>query len=378
MKYLRFIILSITLPIISGCVTKFLPEINEDTNLVVVEGLITDQYEPYTIKLSSSMQLGKKLNLKPLRGCTVTVTDDQNNSYSFKETATAGTYKSDITKFRGTVGRKYTLHVNTNNSTSNHYSYQSTPMEIKPVPPIDTLYWEKVTIKQDVPLPGYRTEGCKIYLNSNGTAEDCKFYRWDFDETWEMRLMVDVKNRVCWITDKSNTIKIKNTTGLAENKIEGFELNYVTNETDRLSIRYSMLVNQYSLNEDEYLYWDRIKAITDETGSLYDLIPSAIQGNMSCIEDPEETVLGYFSVSAKKSKRIFVRSSFNGLVDMYADCATQEVGCGVAIPGLNNIIWVLYDLCNDEKPHRVLTDKKGCVDCTVRGTTVKPDFWPDK
>lgn len=71
---------------------------------------------------------------------------------------------------------------------------------------------------------------------------------------------------------------------------------YISNLTDRLKTKYSILVNQYSLNEDEYNYWKKLKNITVSVGGLHDIIPSLIPSNIVCIENPGEKVLGYFSV----------------------------------------------------------------------------------
>jgi hypothetical protein len=44
--------------ILSSCITQFVPKTNEDKELIVVEGLITDQPGINTIKLSKSLPLG--------------------------------------------------------------------------------------------------------------------------------------------------------------------------------------------------------------------------------------------------------------------------------------------------------------------------------
>ncbi len=86
-------------------------------------------------------------------------------SYQFSESSTPGIYQSDKTTFQGVVGRKYTLRINTLNATPAHYFYESVPVEMKPVPPIDSLFYEKVLIKEATQFSGPQ-EGCQIYLNA--------------------------------------------------------------------------------------------------------------------------------------------------------------------------------------------------------------------
>jgi hypothetical protein len=363
--------------LISGCITKFVPETDEDPNLLVVEGLITDQPDVYKIKLSRSMPLGRKLTLKPLKGCTVSIVDNMGNAYLAKESATIGTYLTTQGSFRGVVGRVYTLHIQTNNSTTTHYSYRSIPMKLKAVPPIDSLYYEKVVIQERNELSQAK-DGSQIYLNVLDPQGLCKFYRWDYTETWKFRLPYAVPNNTCWITNNSNDINIKSTSVLTEDRISRFPLKFISSETDRLSVRYSILVNQYSLSEDEFTYWEKLQSISEEVGSLYDITPSSIAGNISCVEDPAEQVLGYFSVSAKTSKRIYIDDDFRGLVNYYSDCVSDTVFGRGTIPYLNSSVWIIEEQQYTSPPYRVLTDKQFCADCTVRGSTTRPPFWVDK
>jgi hypothetical protein len=108
--------------ILSSCITQFVPKTNEDKELIVVEGLITDQPGINTIKLSKSLPLGTTNLPNPATGCTVTVSDDLGNKFSLRETD-PGTYVTDPDVFQGTVGRQYTLHISTNYAFYNH-SYE--------------------------------------------------------------------------------------------------------------------------------------------------------------------------------------------------------------------------------------------------------------
>jgi hypothetical protein len=363
---------------ISGCITQFVPETDEDPNLLVVEGLITNQPEVYTIRLSRSMPLGKKTTIKPLKGCTVTITDDSGRNYAAIESTTAGTYQTASGSFQGVVGQEYTLHISTNDATTTHYTYESLPMKMLAVPPIDSLYYEKVVIKEKDENSVVQEEGSQVYLNTFDPLGTCQYYRWDYTETWKFRLPYSVTNSTCWTTNNSNNINIKNTSVLTEDRIDAFPIKFISNETDRLSVRYSILVNQYSLNEDEYLYWEKLQNISEEVGSLYDITPSSITGNIFCIEDPAEQVLGYFCVSSKASKRIYIDENFRGLVNLYSNCPSDTVYGTGEIPNLNTSVWVIEDQSYAMPPYKVLTHMKFCADCTTRGTTTMPSFWEEK
>ena len=378
MKSIRYTIFSSLFALlflfITGCITQFIPETDETKELLVVEGIITDQPGINTIKLSLSLPLGRKNSAKPLKGCTVSISDNLRNSHILTE-AVPGTYITNPDQFQGITGRKYALHIKTNNPVTNNYSYESIPMELKSVPPIDSLFHERIIFKENEHgIPSQ--EGCQVYLNTHDPEGTCKYYRWDYTETWEFHLPYYVPpNRVCWMTDNSKVINIKNTSFLTEDRISRYPINFISNQTDRLNIKYSILVNQYSLNEDEFSYWEKLQNISQQVGSLYDITPASVPGNVYCIEDPAEKVLGYFSVSAKASKRIFIDEFFAGLVNLYTQCPSDTIYGNTPIQGLNISAWIIEDQLYAMPPYKVITNTKGCADCSVRGSTIEPDFW---
>lgn len=359
--------------LLNGCIVQFIPETSEDQDLLVVEGIITDQPGPNIIKLSTSLPLGGKSAAKPLSGSIVTITDDLGSNISLNETVT-GTYVTP-SYFQGMVGRSYTLHININNTNGN-FNYQSFPVEMKPVPSIDSIYYDKVIINEKN-MGSIQSEGAQIYLNTHDPENNCKFYRWEYSETWEFRLPYMVPNNTCWISSNSDKINIKSTASLAEDRIIRYPLNFVSNMTDRLKVRYSILVNQYSLSEDEYAYWEKLQNISEQVGGLYDITPASVPSNIWCVENPGAKVLGYFSVSASSSKRFFIKDRFLGIIDLYNSCISDTVFGGGSIPNLNLYVWVIIDHMIPPIPYRVLTRVKGCYDCSVRGTTIEPVYWRD-
>ncbi|HUX57033.1 MAG TPA: DUF4249 domain-containing protein [Bacteroidales bacterium] len=373
-KPLYLVLLFSVLLVLNGCIVQFLPETNEEQELLVVEGLITDQYGPSTIKLSKSLPLGGRNAARPFEGCNVSISDDLGNNYNLYETV-AGTYITNPSDFQGIIGRSYILHISTNASPIS-LSYRSLPMEMKPVPPMDSIFYEKIAIN-DGRVGTQIPEGCQIYVNTHDPENVCKFYRWEYSETWEFKLPYLVPNKICWISSSSDQINIKSTASLVEDRINRYPLTFISNMTDRLRVKYSILVNQYSLNEDEYLYWEKLQNISEHIGGLYDITPSSINNNIWCVESPDEKVLGYFSVSASSSKRIFVKDNFKGIIDLYNSCNADTVFGGEPISFLNEFVWVVIDHQMPPPSFKVITYTKGCYDCSVRGTTIEPIFWRD-
>jgi hypothetical protein len=372
----RLFIIFILPVILNNCTIPFTPEISEDQGLLVVEGLVTDQPGPCVVKLSTSKPLSETVIEKPVAGCNVSITDDLGNTFSLSE-KDKGVYKTDSTVFHGTIGRTYTLHIIKSGD-----KYESTPMEMKPVPPIDSIYYEKEVVTE-AHEGWFGIDACQIYLDTHDPQNKTNYYRWTFSETWMLRLLFPVPNMTCYVSEVTKKVNVKSTASMQEPRIVKHPINFISNLTDRLKVRYSILVNQYSLNEQEFTYWDKANDFINLVGGLYDIIPSSIPNNLSRVGFPGEKVLGYFSVSAVSSRRIFIPGDlqggdFKGIVDQYPNCIDDTIYGEYDPPALNVSEWVLIDHPAEEGPRmRVLSYRKECADCTTRGTNVKPDFWID-
>jgi|WetSurMetagenome_2_1015567.scaffolds.fasta_scaffold104602_2 hypothetical protein len=374
---------------LTGCVTSYTPGNIDNEQALVVEGLITDQPGPYTVNISLSAQRWSANTYIRMSEFKVWITDDLGAKYDLKEGNIVGSYLSDPATFRAEAGRTYTLHLITNQRLGS-IGYESVPMKMVPVPPVDSVYYEK----QDYFQPGLGSvEGCRIYLDAWDPEAACRFYRWEYAETWEFRLPDDymIQNRTCWRTETSDALMIKNASTLENLKISRFQLLSIQNPVDRLCIKYSLLVSQFSLNEDEFYYWEKVKRMVESSGGLYDVVPASIPSNVYCPEDITRKVLGYFCVSAMTSKRIFIRDNFSGTNMLYYNCVADTIHkSGLAwvkynyvthrndtVTGENISYWALYDYPSRVPPVKIITWDKGCADCTTRGIVNKPDFWDD-
>jgi hypothetical protein len=128
-----------------------------------------------------------------VKGAIVTVTDEKGIVTTLAESP-AGTYSTDSLSFRGRVGGSYSLNIKINNIT-----YETDFTEMEPVPPINSLYYEKVVIIASRDTNDIE-EGCKVYIDSFDPSGKCLFFRWDYTETWEYRIPYIVAKRICFIT----------------------------------------------------------------------------------------------------------------------------------------------------------------------------------
>jgi hypothetical protein len=368
MRSQKIIRLFLFIALVAGCTVEFLPETDESQDLLVVDGMITNNNQVHRIRLSRSTPVGSPLGSKPVKGAVVTIKDENGIVTTLTESPD-GTYCTDSTEFTGRPGGKYSLSIEINNT-----SYATDLIEMKPVPPMSDLYYEKVPLVSSSDT-NYLEEGCRIYIDTYDPSGECLYFRWDYEETWEYQIPYNVINKICYVSENSDEVLIKNTSLYSQAKVTKFPVLSISNETDRLKETYSILVNQYSLTEEEYDFWDRVQSVSQNVGNLYDITPMAISGNIRCITNPKETVLGYFSVSAVTQERLFIHEHFYGLPGFFIYCATDTARVTLPETGLNTEYWVIEDYSDEVPPFWVITDYKECADCTTRGTSIMPPYW---
>jgi hypothetical protein len=355
----------------ASCISQFTPDIVTQDRYLTVDGLITDSDMRYQVKLTLSRPLEETAPEAPAKGASVSVVDGGGHSWQFTETK-PGIYMSDSTLFRGVAGETYTLLI-----AHDGKQYESSPCLLRAAPPVDTLTHE--IYDREINAAGDKETVVRVALHTVDPDGESHYFRWTFLETWEIRLtfnLLSYEKRVCWTSEESHAILVATTEALSEDRISDFTMTVFNNETDRGQNRYSMLVNQYSISREEYEFWDNVKRVSESTGGLYDVIPAAVPGNVKCISDPAELVLGYFSVSGISNKRIFIKNPLY-VPDLYIDkCTYESVPAGIYFPGLGLNAWAIHEYSIDDGPLRwIITLDEGCTDCGYFASKVKPDYW---
>ena len=179
---------------------------------------------------------------------------------------------------------------------------------------------------------------------------------------------VEWERKHCWVTESSSSILITSTVNAPDNEIKSFILQSIGPPDDRLNIKYSILVNQYVIDRNLYNFFKRIRESNEETGGIYEKTPAKIIGNIQCCNGEKEA-LGYFMVSVEKTKRIYITPAEHSVAkgSAYGNC-----GWTSSPPRYHSFI--LYGTYNNGTTN-VWSNNYYCIDCRVRGTNIKPDFW---
>lgn len=370
----------ILLAVIShACVETFYPDIEEYENILVVDGMVTDEKRPCLVRLSRTFSY-EDFNASPESGATVIILDDKGLPFYLEETS-PGNYYTDTSSFRGEAGSQYQLHI----ILADGKEYQSDYVMLKKAPPVEDLdvrYEEKETSVQDVV-----TNGIQFYLNTYDPQNETRYYRWEWEETWEFTVPMRAPDKAdrykCWKSNVSRSIMLGNTNHLTSDRIIDYPLHFVSDETNRLRILYSLLVRQYAISQAAYEFWKMHDDLSENSGTLFDPIPTKVGGNIYNLTDPGEPVMGYFEASGVSTRRVFVPNDLLPKdVFVPSDFEFCEFRVLVDPPNLAyylNLGWVYIDDYYDmDKLIVRLTNNSKCYDCTLTGTNKRPDYWPEE
>jgi hypothetical protein len=151
------------------------------------------------------------------------------------------------------------------------------------------------------------------------------------------------------------------------------------------SVLYSILVSQYALTADGYNFLTQMQQNTESLGSIFDLQPSQITGNIHCITHPTEQVIGYVSAGTVRTQRIWIhrdqiRSTYSYSCPMPDTLFNNGLSQWINVFGGGGQYTPLHFGYppNDYKDNGEVGNFTGCINCTLAGgTNVEPTYWPN-
>ncbi|HEU0065148.1 MAG TPA: DUF4249 family protein, partial [Flavisolibacter sp.] len=84
---------------------------------------------------------------------------------------------------------------------------------------------------------------------------------------------------------------------------------FIPDNSEKLAVRYSVLVRQYVLSKQAYDYLQILKKNTESIGNIFGVLPSEVSGNIHGLTDPNEQVIGFLTGSPVQQQRIFINAT---------------------------------------------------------------------
>lgn len=369
-----------------SCEESFNPQLEPKyDNLLVVEGEITNTPGPYRIILSYSGSLDTK-QILPATSALVEIIDDMGNQELLSETI-PGTYLTHPEGIHGQEGRQYKINI----TLPNGKKYTS-DFQLLKTPPVISLVYPQVEYQIDETLP-YDPAGYRFYVNTEIPEGDTVYYMWKLTSTYKyaadlvIRWIYDGQLRpftnfdslrYCWTTYRISAFYLFQNEHLEITELNDFPLHFVGTDVRDLSIRYSLLTEQYSISKNAYEFWSKVKEQNESMGELYSKQPFQIRGNVFNPENADEPVLGFFMVAGKSENRIFVNRPEAPVIMRYGECVLVEqdyMNFG-SIFRSNPSEWPEFATIDINGSNAY--PPQSCLDCRENGGVIeKPDFWID-
>lgn len=274
------------------------------------------------------------------------------------------------------TGIRVKLHI----TTSNGARYESDFSDVLSTPPIESFT-----------RTFSATDGLTYFLTTRAENGTPVFLRWEVVETWMYTAAYESvlrfengrilprseSNFICWQTQSSKNILIGSTSGRNNGIIANQKLLNIPARDERVRIKHSALVRQQAITRQAFEYWEQLAKNSQNLGSLFDPIPSELPGNMRCITEPDEVVLGFFSAAVVAEKRLFFDANTEPSrppVELpFAACRLDTIR-NLAL--FNSNIFEIVTALPFQFGYGFTYTLGTCIDCTSRGgKTTKPPFW---
>jgi len=359
------------------CVQPYVsPYKSPPTGYLVVEGFISaNSTTQYT--LTRSVQLSGNNGIPAVTGATVQVEGSDSTQYQLPELGN-GVYGNVTLNLNPALQYRLAL------QTPNGESYQSDFVPLKASPPIDTVAWAYSD-----------TTGVTIYVNTHDPNNATHYYQWTFDQTWEYDMPEvsfleydDTNNTViprqqlvsrCWENSPSTKVLIDNTTKLSEDVVYQYPLVNIPLNAQPLGVLYTIQVNQYALTEQGYNFLYQVLQNTETLGSIFDAQPAEVAGNIHCLNNPAEPVIGYISAGTAQQARIWIASYQLPVFWLYfITCPGQDI----VVPNTPDSLQYYFGgggyIPISAGGAGYIANFSTCLDCTLMGgSDQKPSFWPN-
>lgn len=368
------------MPVLIESILTFPIQYSDD---LVIDGLISDQPGPYTIKLSTVIKSDATLPRGiPAFAKQISIFDNMGNSEILEDKG-EGIYQTKANGIQGVIGREYFIRVEMHDG----LIYESLPDKMYPVGAVDSIYYDFESY-QPVDAPtAYRY---RIYIDAHNTPDEDNYFRWKFNGTYvvetvpqytyctapgcaycpaecsgyawvigpdgrlqlkegyaynpitrKVEYVIGLKCTCCrcWVTAPEAKPKVSDLQISASGKYRKVEMGTVPINFYTFFEKYRVEILQMSLSKTAFNYWKAIESQKDAAGSLFQPITGKIPTNLFEI-DKARSVQGIFYASAVTKKQIYLDKNTHR-VEIYipmVGCNGEREGaegkdCRIAFPG---------------------------------------------
>ncbi len=314
-----------------SCIEQVEQPYRNEEPILVVEGGITNETPPYTLKLSYSGKFlaGNTISSNlAVNGARVTVISDKGDSVKFEQNLyQAALYQTDLS-YQGQAGRSYSLRI----EMPDGKIYKTAPQLMKPVPAITNVSADKID------------DFVRFYLDTSDPENSTDYYQWKgYSISFKITEAVTVASfssssisnalnsgchSYCWAYNNLDVANVFADTYINGKSIKKRLVLYSPIEKDAINSQHFAEIKQLSISREAYVFWQQYEEQRTRTGSIFDPLPATIIGNVVNAANDKDFALGFFEVSAVSTKRF--------LADPRSLVFSKEPNKDILPPPVNN------------------------------------------
>lgn len=368
MKWISAIVLIV---LCVACIDRIFFDVGTpETFPLAIEGFISTEPGPYTVKISRAFDIESKQSIKtPISVNRVVIADDLGNSETLTKVAD-GEYQTSASGIQGVIGRYYSLEV----ETLDGRIYRSNPDPIlDPGNLLDVHHQYRAQQNAD----GATDYGFDVYFNSTAGEEANYHFLWKFVGTFQVdtnpeqhtiscgearcpdplpcsgfvlaggQLVYEEPCQccTCWSKFFNTEPVISDNQVIKDGKFVDVKVGYVPITSWTFMHKVHVEVQQLSLSPAAFAFWKAIKDQKKATGSLFEPQAGKIPTNFVQVSGNEGPMEGFFYGTSLVKKSTYITP---------ADVPNPSVIPPVSQPFPDN-----------------------CEKLYPNTTATKPDFWVD-
>ncbi|MBA4144927.1 MAG: hypothetical protein C0523_04130 [Cytophaga sp.] len=325
--------------LLSACVDSVHFDVPPADLQFVVEGMITDGPAPYTVKVSTALNLSAdSLSRPPVEKAKVKLYDDEGHDETLVEINPGEYLTTGI--IMGKVGHSYYITI----ETADGRRFQSTPDRIYPVGEIDSIRYEFEARTKEEEYGDVKADVFNIYVNANAGNGDENFVRWRFNGTYkvltnpelrETKIMeftikdplpcsgyivspapgggkleqvADCTCCTCWAKNYETMPQLSDVQLINNNQFKNIKVAEVPINQATFYDKYRVEIEQMSLSKMAFDFFKLIRTQKEGASNIFQPPSGEIKGNVTSVSSSDR-VIGIFWATSLKSKSLYINRS---------------------------------------------------------------------
>jgi hypothetical protein len=308
----KYFILLATVIIVS-CKQYYEPGIDTEASIVNIQGLLTNENGNVSVTISKAIPFDTVSSFVNDGNSSVTIVDDAGKVYVLNNNG-SGVYSNN--NLAGEIGHAYTLHVITQSGDEFVSSPETMPGDFT----LDSIYGQHIkkavvneTTNGDFIINVSGVEFFTDLGSSSGELPRCRFeslvtYLYWYFIYWGTPRLTTVYGWSSFNPNREPNVtsdRFSKTQNVVKEHNLCFFVDTHTVHPDSVDVSvlgWLFTLTKYNLNSKSQAYYQNIANQLEASDKLFAPVPSQLPSNISCINNPDKKIIGFFEVSSVERK----------------------------------------------------------------------------